>query len=292
MSTNGRGSTRRWKSTRAALGVVVVGVVGAVVGGASARGAVGPGQDGGGGGALGVRDLKRVEATQADTSPLAGGLRAMPTDLRMPNDFGGVYQIPFGSGTRYDGWFVRVRGGTYAVFPRSVYEEGRNGLRPTVPPGTIYLTGGIPRAGDAASGLGPGAGLGAGPGAARVGEPIDLSVDAFARARGRADAEVLSTGRVDTRPVDARVDGQAEVRTEATGERARVRVPLASEVQAAPPGGGTQRDATAAPSTAPSTVRNADREESWRRLGEGLMLDEELRGRRVNALLARAARDG
>jgi hypothetical protein len=93
---------------------------------------------------LRVVELKRVEAFVADMGALSTSGRQQKADLRLPNDFGGVYQIPKDADTPYAGWFARARGGMIAVFPRGSYVPSDNGMVPIVPPNTRYILGNVP----------------------------------------------------------------------------------------------------------------------------------------------------
>jgi hypothetical protein len=71
-------------------------------------------------------------------------------DLRMQNDFGTVYRFtapnPYGGpGNTGQTMFMRIEGGTTAVFPQSVYVPTRQGEIPLVPPGTTFYIGDLPR---------------------------------------------------------------------------------------------------------------------------------------------------
>ncbi len=96
---------------------------------------------------LTLKDLRRVDAGMSDVGVLDGGLRSMPNDLRVPNNFAGVYQVPRDADTPYAGWFVRISGSVWAVFPQSVYKRTRDGISIPVPPGTKFFLGGIPLGG-------------------------------------------------------------------------------------------------------------------------------------------------
>ncbi|CAN5760451.1 hypothetical protein BH11PLA1_BH11PLA1_21890 [soil metagenome] len=89
-------------------------------------------------------DLRRVYGGASDVSPLDAQLASMPKDLRIPNNFHAVYQIPRDAPTPYAGWFVRLQGSTWAVFPQSVYVTTKEGTSVPVPPGTQYFVGGVP----------------------------------------------------------------------------------------------------------------------------------------------------
>ncbi len=93
---------------------------------------------------LRISDLRRVKPGTGDVSPLDAKLDVRDNDLRIPNNFGGVYQIPADAPTQYAGWFVRISGGVWAVFPQSTYRRTKKGVTETVPPGTQYFVGGIP----------------------------------------------------------------------------------------------------------------------------------------------------
>jgi hypothetical protein len=94
---------------------------------------------------LGQDQFQRVEQGRGDQGPLDGSLLAISRDLRVPNDFSGVYRISADAPSRYAGRFARIRGGLVAVFPQSVYQVTRRGLRAPVPPGTEFFIGGVPR---------------------------------------------------------------------------------------------------------------------------------------------------
>lgn len=93
---------------------------------------------------LRVVELKRVEAFVADMGALSTSGRQQKADLRLPNDFGGVYQIPKDADTPYAGWFARARGGMIAVFPRGSYVPSDDGMIAIVPPNTRYILGNVP----------------------------------------------------------------------------------------------------------------------------------------------------
>ncbi len=93
---------------------------------------------------LRIADLRRVRPGVGDVSPLDAKMDVRDADLRIPNNFGGVYQIPADAPTPYAGWFVRISGGVWAVFPQSVYRRTKQGMVDRVPPGTQYFVGGIP----------------------------------------------------------------------------------------------------------------------------------------------------
>lgn len=88
--------------------------------------------------------FQRVEQGRGDQGPLDGSLLAISRDLRVPNDFSGVYRISPEANSRYAGRFARMSGGVIAVFPQSVYQATRRGIRAPVPPGTEFFIGGVP----------------------------------------------------------------------------------------------------------------------------------------------------
>ena len=92
---------------------------------------------------LEFRELKRVESFVADIGPLGTSGRQQDASLRVPNDFGGLYQIPKDANTPYAGWFARRRGGLTAVFPKGDYNVDKNGLYAVVPANTTYIMGAI-----------------------------------------------------------------------------------------------------------------------------------------------------
>ncbi|MBA4039475.1 MAG: hypothetical protein C0468_03990 [Planctomyces sp.] len=98
-----------------------------------------------------VAEIQRVESQTEDLGPVGVRSRRIGHGLGEPSDFQELYRIPEGTGTAYDGQFVRIRGGLWAVFPRSAYRTERGRLLAEVPAGTVYLVGGPTRAG----GLGP-----------------------------------------------------------------------------------------------------------------------------------------
>lgn len=88
-----------------------------------------------------------VEQGIGDLNPLQTSNRLVPLDLRQPAGWDRVYRL---SGdprmNNGSGLFARISGGITAVFPWSTYEPTRRGDQvPTVPPGTTYYIGGVPR---------------------------------------------------------------------------------------------------------------------------------------------------
>lgn len=91
-------------------------------------------------------DLQRVTMGAGDISVLGADGRLPLANLRVFNDFTGLYRIPTTARTKYAGWYAREHGGVMAVFPQSVYSrDGDGNIIVDVPPGTIYLVGGIPQ---------------------------------------------------------------------------------------------------------------------------------------------------
>ena len=83
-----------------------------------------------------MSDLKPLDQTVEDTSPLAISLRQIERGLRKPSAFDQVYRVP-----NRDDLLMRIEGGMYAVFPQSVYTRGRNGTLPLIPAGTVFYIG-------------------------------------------------------------------------------------------------------------------------------------------------------
>ena len=84
--------------------------------------------------------LEAVEERVTDISGLDLSLRQVQTGLLQPNNFKELYRSPV------DDSFVRISGGLYAVFPRSVYaakkdKQKRTVVYPVVPAGTIFYIG-------------------------------------------------------------------------------------------------------------------------------------------------------
>lgn len=81
-----------------------------------------------------------LDQSVEDRDPLSNRGRTMPWDLRQPVGFQNVYHVP----GRAD-MLMRINGGVYAIFPQSVYAEGKHGLVPLVPAGTIFYIGQPPQ---------------------------------------------------------------------------------------------------------------------------------------------------
>lgn len=94
--------------------------------------------------AVTVRDLRRVAPSIADVGPLAVSPFMPEGNLRQPNDFADLFQIPEDADSPYAGWFVRVRGGLMAAFPRGQYNRVRGNALPIVPTNTRYFLGSVP----------------------------------------------------------------------------------------------------------------------------------------------------
>lgn len=77
-----------------------------------------------------------IDQAVEDTDELATSLRMQPLDLRQPMGFEQVYHVPGNSDM-----YMRVSGGIYAVFPRSMYVRGRDGTYPVIPPNTVFYIG-------------------------------------------------------------------------------------------------------------------------------------------------------
>lgn len=88
----------------------------------------------------GAESLQPVEAGSVDSSPLAGSMQIMPIDLRQPTGFDQVYRVDTGHGSA----FARMDGGLRAVFPRSEYGLGPNGVEAQIPAGTTWVIGDTP----------------------------------------------------------------------------------------------------------------------------------------------------
>ncbi len=69
-----------------------------------------------------------------DIGPAGASLRSVQIDPRSPVGFEQVYRTP-------DGSLMRQDGGIRAIFPRSVYQVGADGLIPEIPAGTIFHIG-------------------------------------------------------------------------------------------------------------------------------------------------------
>ena len=85
------------------------------------------------------QDLVRVEENVGDVTVLSTSLRNLESGLQGPTRFKDVYLVP-----GRDGEFMRVDGALHAVFPQSIYLQTRQGIKPGVPPGTVYYIGAPP----------------------------------------------------------------------------------------------------------------------------------------------------
>ncbi len=81
-------------------------------------------------------DLKPLDQTVEDTSPLSRSLRHIERGLREPSAFDQVYRVP-----DRDDLLMRIEGGIYALFPQSIYTQGKNGTLPVIPAGTVFHIG-------------------------------------------------------------------------------------------------------------------------------------------------------
>lgn len=86
--------------------------------------------------ASGQQALKAVEENVGDLGPLSRSLRELGADLRQPTNFDRVYRTP-----GKDDRFMRINGGLYAVFERSLYAPSKSGLVPLIPGGTVFYIG-------------------------------------------------------------------------------------------------------------------------------------------------------
>ena len=80
--------------------------------------------------------IERLDAGVSDVGPLSLSLRDMQVDLRHPTGFDRVYRAP-----GRDDLFMRVYGGLYAVFPRSLYAPTSMGDLALIPDGTTFYIG-------------------------------------------------------------------------------------------------------------------------------------------------------
>ncbi len=221
---------------------------------------------------IGLETLRRVDAGVEDLGGLEAPARLIDKGLRQPNDWIGVYQIPQGTGTRFDGWFVRVHGGVYAVFPRSEYVPTQDGVYVPVPAGTLFFVGGIPLADDVAR---PGRGL----------EAVDTRRDLRLAEGGRI------TGQEPLSPVDAREGiGRESSRlngsVDAGAEAGRERVPPGLEGGR----GSVSWDRGASPPGAVLRMMELNAEDArLRDAGERWLTDEGYRAGRIERLMQRAS---
>ena len=86
--------------------------------------------------ASGQQELNSVEANVGDLGPLSRSLRSLGADLRQPTNFDRVYRVP-----GQDDRFMRINGGLYAVFERSLYAPTRDGIVSLIPGGTVFYIG-------------------------------------------------------------------------------------------------------------------------------------------------------
>ncbi len=81
-------------------------------------------------------DLKPLDQTVEDTSPLSRSLRHVERGLREPSAFEQVYRF-----SDREDLLLRIDGGIYALFPQSMYTQGENGTLPVIPAGTVFHIG-------------------------------------------------------------------------------------------------------------------------------------------------------
>lgn len=86
--------------------------------------------------ASGQERFEPVENGVADADPLSIGLRELQVDLRDPVGFEQVFRVP-----GRDDLLMRVDGGLFAIFPRSVYFQTRSGNVPVIPNDTTFYIG-------------------------------------------------------------------------------------------------------------------------------------------------------
>jgi hypothetical protein len=121
--------------------------------------------------------LEKVDQGIADVGPLQVSQRDLGADLRVPSGFGDVYRMRTGSNWGRPGQdsYARFDGGVVAVFPRSVYVPSGNGVKPAIPPGTVFYLGHVP--GDTYNAYGRGWGTeGAVPGGSWADSSVDTRV--------------------------------------------------------------------------------------------------------------------
>jgi len=87
-------------------------------------------------GAALAQDFEPVDPFTEDLGPLNLSLRELQRDLRAPQGFERVYEVP-----GHEDLLMRVDGGLYAVFPQSVYVGSRFGPLPVIPNNTVFQIG-------------------------------------------------------------------------------------------------------------------------------------------------------
>lgn len=160
-------------------------------------------------------DLRRIDQTFEDVGPLRTSMRALAPDLREDVDFRHVYRVSPDSPSPYAGWFVRRAGAITAVFPRSQYDEDKNGVRPVTPANVQYYLGTPPD-------LIPGA-TDAAPARRRPGVAEPLPPD-------RAPVPTAMSNRVDPAPLSLKIDTHAAA--EPLGGRTPTPPPTSAEREA------------------------------------------------------------
>jgi hypothetical protein len=102
----------------------------------------------------GLSDLDRVDQGFDDAGALMQSHRELNVDLRLSSSFEHVFRLP-GAGAAQRGpadimgsedLYMRVNGSLLAVFPRSIYVVGEEGVFASVPPGTVFYIGDLPPA--------------------------------------------------------------------------------------------------------------------------------------------------
>lgn len=147
--------------------------------------------------------LRAVDQGVADQNVLSASARSMPIDLRQPTGFDQLFHLT-GPGGRLEardsapsnGLFFRFSGGLTASFPRSIYADAPGGLRPLIPPGTVFSIGQRPAWGPGFNPLAPRAQ--ATPNDAKIKAPVAVAHDVPRSARVASDSAALHT--TSTRP--------------------------------------------------------------------------------------------
>ncbi len=81
-------------------------------------------------------DLKPLDQTVEDMSPLSRSLRQVERGLREPSAFDQVYRF-----SDREDLLLRIDGAIYAIFPQSMYTQGENGTLPLITAGTVFHIG-------------------------------------------------------------------------------------------------------------------------------------------------------
>ena len=131
---------------------------------------------------------KPVDSTVADRNSLSGSLRVMPVDLS-PHGFERVYSVP-----GRDDLLMRSNGALYAVFSQSLYgrDPKRGSTRILIPAATVFYIGRPDFSSIRGSAV----------------RDVDLSpAGARGSAPSAAEDSVHGVRRVESAPIDARMDG-------------------------------------------------------------------------------------